>query len=254
MCAKGLRAESTVRLDRRFSCFSSRGLPARLPNATGSELNGCARTTHPGRFTESRASPASVGARFHEERHIFSRRERFFVFTKKRSLTRSLAHPPRAQSVSAYFEYDGTASLDEPAFVHLQFITWIDCNGIGDENERSARCMCVTLRVSTTSSAVAYARAVHLPTASLLAARRLMLEAHEDDTLRVGAGSSASSRKNTGASVARIEKCVSRVAEAFSAGADSSPAPFPEALVPFAEAMYHLRRGPMLGVGFGHDD
>lgn len=136
--------------------------------------------------------------------------------------------------------------------MHLQFITWIDCNGIGDENERSARC--VTLRVSTTSSAVAYARAVHLPTASLLAARRLVLEAHEDDTLRVGAGSSASSRKNTGASVARIEKCVSRVAEAFSAGADSSPAPFPEALVPFAEAMYHLRRGPMLGVGFGHDD
>lgn len=131
--------------------------------------------------------------------------------------------------------------------MHLQFITWI-----GDENERSARC--VTLRVSTTSSAVAYARAVHLPTASLLAARRLVLEAHEDDTLRVGAGSSASSRKNTGASVARIEKCVSRVAEAFSAGADSSPAPFPEALVPFAEAMYHLRRGPMLGVGFGHDD
>jgi hypothetical protein len=94
MCAEGLRAESTVRLDRRFSCFSSRGLPARLPNATGSELNGCARTTHPGRFTESRASPASVGARFHEERHIFSRRKRFFVNAAKCSLTRSLAHPP----------------------------------------------------------------------------------------------------------------------------------------------------------------
>lgn len=74
--------------------FSSRGLPARLPNATGSELNGCARTTHPGRFTESRASPTSVGARFHEERHIFSRRdatrrgrkrtEAFFFFLTRR--------------------------------------------------------------------------------------------------------------------------------------------------------------------------
>ena len=117
----------------------------------------------------------------------------------------------------------------------------------------SARC--VTLRAPTTSSAVAYARAVHAPTASLLAARRLVLEAHQDDTCRVGAGSSASSRKNTGASVARIKKCVSRVAEAFSGESfSSSPAPFPEALVPFAEAMYHLRRGPMLGVGFGHDD
>ena len=184
-------------------------------------------------------------------------RIRFFFFdAARRSLTRSLAHPPpRAQSVSAYFEYDGTASLDEPAFVHLQFITWIDGNGNGngDENERSARC--VTLRAPTTSSAVAYARAVHAPTASLLAARRLVLEAHQDDTRRVGAGSSASSRKNTGASVARIEKCVSRVAEAFSGESfSSSPAPFPEALVPFAEAMYHLRRGPMLGVGFGHDD
>ena len=41
--------------------------------------------------------------------------------------------------------------------MHLQFITFK--NGTGDE--RAARC--VTLRVSTTSSAVAYARAVHAP-------------------------------------------------------------------------------------------
>ena len=47
----------------------------------------------------------------------------------------------------------------------------------------------------------------------------------------------------------RIEKCVARVAEAF--GAEAA---FPEALVAFAEAMYHLRRGPMFGRGFGHDD
>ena len=54
----------------RFFVFVARGLPARLPKTTGSELNGCARTTHPGRFTESRASSTSVGAWFHEERHI----------------------------------------------------------------------------------------------------------------------------------------------------------------------------------------
>ena len=54
----------------RFFVFVARGLPARLPKTTGSELNGCARTTYPGRFTESRASSTSVGAWFHEERHI----------------------------------------------------------------------------------------------------------------------------------------------------------------------------------------
>ena len=123
--------------------------------------------------------------------------------------------------------------------MYLQFITLK--NGTGDE--RVARC--VTLRVSTTSSAVAYARAVHTPTASLLAARLMVLEAHQDDARNAPGMRSSRTRDQS----RRIEKCVARVAEAF--GAEAA---FPEALVAFAEAMYHLRRGPMFGRGFGHDD
>ena len=123
--------------------------------------------------------------------------------------------------------------------MHLQFITFK--NGTGDE--RAARC--VTLRVSTTSSAVAYARAVHAPTASLLAARLMVLEAHRDDARNAPVMRSSRTRDQS----RRIEKRVARVAEAF--GAEAA---FPEALVGFAEAMYHLRRGPMFGRGFGHDD
>ena len=145
----------------------------------------------------------------------------------------------RAQSVSAIFEYDYAASLDAPAFVHLQFISWID--GVGDW--RAARC--VTLRVATTSSAVAYARAVHAPTASLLAARLLVVEALREEARRPGTSASRLRRRCD----ARVEKRVASVAEAFDAGGA-----FPEPLVAFAEAMYHLRRGPMFGRGFGHDD
>ena len=123
--------------------------------------------------------------------------------------------------------------------MYLQFITLQ--NGTGDE--RAARC--VTLRVSTTSSAVAYARAVHTPTASLLAARLMVLEAHRDDARNAPGMRSSRTRDQS----RRIEKRVARVAEAF--GAEAA---FPEALVAFAEAMYHLRRGPMFGRGFGHDD
>ena len=123
--------------------------------------------------------------------------------------------------------------------MYLQFITLQ--NGTGDE--RAARC--VTLRVSTTSSAVAYARAVHAPTASLLAARLMVLEAHRDDARNAPVMRSSRTRDQS----RRIEKRVARVAEAF--GAEAA---FPEALVGFAEAMYHLRRGPMFGRGFGHDD
>ena len=98
--------------------------------------------------------------------------------------------------------------------MHLQFIAWID--GTGDW--RAARC--VTLRVSTTSSAVAYARAVHAPTASLLAARRLVLEAHQEEARRPGTRASRARRQSD----SRIEKRVARVAEAFDTGSA-----FPEA-------------------------
>ena len=114
----------------------------------------------------------------------------------------------RAQSVSAIFEYDYAASLDAPAFVHLQFISWID--GVGDW--RAARC--VTLRVATTSSAVAYARAVHAPTASLLAARLLVVEALREEARRPGTSASRLRRRCD----ARVEKRVASVAEAFDAG------------------------------------
>ena len=122
--------------------------------------------------------------------------------------------------------------------MYLQFIT------LKNGTRRAPPAPCVTLRVSTTSS--------RWPTRAPCTRRRRRSRgatygARGTPGRRAKRARMRSSR--TRDQSRRIEKCVARVAEAF--GAEAA---FPEALVAFAEAMYHLRRGPMFGRGFGHDD
>jgi hypothetical protein len=140
-----------------------------------------------------------------------------------------------------FFEYlddvDEDPSRDQ--HVYLQFVLWRDDASGG----RVARCM--TRRVPTTSSNVAYLRAVRPDVAALLAAKKAALDAQSP---AVGPAEAAD----------RVEARVLDVADVFSPlPSDAEPAllhPFPEELSPFAEAMYHLLRGPMLGRVAGHED
>jgi hypothetical protein len=68
-----------------------------------------------------------------------------------------------------FFEY----TEDLPAnFVYVQFVLWTSS---GPGAARVARCM--TRRLPTTGSQRAYLRAVHAPTAALLAAKKVALDA-----------------------------------------------------------------------------
>ena len=215
---------------------TARGLPARLPSTTGSELNGCARVTYPGRFTESCASPTFVGAWFHEERYS----NLFFasvIFILSLDISTDLfSFNTHTQSVSVFFEYDSDTLFEENKFMFLQCIVWVDT-----ESTRVAKC--ATVRVPITASRVAYARAIDVPVASLLAAKKTVLDVQK-----------TKSAKSAEIVSKWIEHRVRDVARCFSGDAGSKNTPFPEDLARFALSMYHLRRGPMLGHGFGHED
>ena len=141
------------------------------------------------------------------------------------------------QGVAVYFEYTEDLPAD---FVYVQFVLWFSTSsGAG-----VARCM--TRRLPTTGSQRAYLRAVDGSVAAILAAKKAALDAQSP---AVGPAEA----------VDRVEARMLDVAEVF------SPAPedveevtllheFPEELSSFAEAMYHMLRGPMLGRMLGHED
>jgi len=138
---------------------------------------------------------------------------------------------------------------DLPAdFVYLQFVVW-HCRPTG---ERVARCM--TRRVPTTGSQRAYLRAVDAPVAALLAAKKAALDAQE------GGGGVGPAE-----AVDRLEARLLDVADVFAPAANDAAEggggggaallrEFPEELSGFAEALYHMLRGPMLGRLLGHED
>lgn len=106
-----------------------------------------------------------------------------------------------------------------------------------------ARCM--TRRLPTTGSQRAYLRAVDSSVAAILAAKKAALDAQSP---AIGPAEA----------VDRLEARLLDVAEVFCPPAeDAEPSllrAFPEELSGFAEAMYHMLRGPMLGRLLGHED
>ena len=194
---------------------------------------------------------------------LFSLEPRLSRTTIRSSLTRFvffvgilLPH----QGVVVFFEYDG----DLPgSFAPFQFVLWRDEPDLdGSSPRRSARC--VTLRVPTTPSDAAYLRAVDGELAAVLAAKKAALDASDARTGAALAADVAEARvvdvADAFESVAAAEAASAEAASAEAASASASAASdrglraFPSALAPFAEAMYHLVRGPMLGRVMGHED
>lgn len=103
----------------------------------------------------------------------------------------------------------------------------------------------MTRRLPTTGSQRAYLRAVDGSVAAILAAKKAALDAQCAATGPLEA-------------VDRLEARMLDIAEVFSPiPEDAAPTllrDFPEELSSFAEAMYHLLRGPMLGRLLGHED
>ena len=117
----------------------------------------------------------------------------------------------------------------------------------------------MTLRVPTTPSDAAYLRAVDGELAAVLAAKKAALDASDARTGAALAADVAEARvvdvADAFESVAAAEAAEAAAASASSAAAsDRGLRAFPSALTPFAEAMYHLVRGPMLGRVMGHED
>ena len=117
----------------------------------------------------------------------------------------------------------------------------------------------MTLRVPTTPSDAAYLRAVDGELAAVLAAKKAALDASDARTGAALAADVAEARV-VGVEDAFESVAAAEAAEAASASASAAAASdrglraFPSALAPFAEAMYHLVRGPMLGRVMGHED
>jgi hypothetical protein len=180
------------------------------------------------------------------------------------------------QGVVVFFEYDedlpGAALEGGGGFAPFQFVLWRDeepnpgaLSAAGSSPRRSARC--VTLRVPTTPSDAAYLRAVDGELAAVLAAKKAALDASDARTGAALAADVAEARvvdvADAFESVAAAEAAAGAnhanhaggVASANAAAAsDRGLRAFPSALAPFAEAMYHLGRGPMLGRVMGHED
>ena len=134
-----------------------------------------------------------------------------------------------------FLEYAGDV---EASHVHVQFVAWFP----SPEGGRVARCM--TRRIPVAPSMPAYLRGVDSSVAAVLAAKKAALDAQSD------AVGPKEARK-------RVEARVLDVADVFAprdADGGSLHDPFPRELGDFAEAMYHLLRGPMLGTLAGHED
>ena len=109
----------------------------------------------------------------------------------------------------------------------------------------------MTLRVPTTPSDAAYLRAVDGELAAVLAAKKAALDASD---ARTGAALAADVAEARVVDVADAFESVAAAEAAAAAASDRGLRAFPSALTPFAEAMYHLVRGPMLGRVMGHED
>ena len=134
-----------------------------------------------------------------------------------------------------FLEYAGDV---EASHVHVQFVAWFP----SPEGGRVARCM--TRRIPVAPSMPAYLRGVDSSVSAVLAAKKAALDAQSD------AVGPKEARK-------RVEARVLDVADVFAprdADGGSLHDPFPRELGDFAEAMYHLLRGPMLGTLAGHED
>ena len=102
----------------------------------------------------------------------------------------------------------------------------------------------MTRRIPVAPSMPAYLRGVDSSVAAVLAAKKTALDAQSD---AVGPKEACK----------RVEARVLDVADVFArrdADGGSLHDPFPRELGDFAEAMYHLLRGPMLGTLAGHED
>ena len=127
-----------------------------------------------------------------------------------------------------FLEYAGDV---EASHVHVQFVAWFP----SPEGGRVARCM--TRRIPVAPSMPAYLRGVDSSVAAVLAAKKAALDAQSD---AVGPKEACK----------RVEARVLDVADVFAqrdADGGLLHDPFPRELGDFAEAMYHLLRGPMLG-------
>jgi hypothetical protein len=214
-------------------CVSPQGVDtSSLPQiATGFELN--FRATLTLRFTESRvwSSPLAHGFIVNATPETTLRSTR----TSYTSTILTLHISQTSQSVAVFLEYAGDV---EASHVHLQFVAWFPSK----EGGRVARCM--TRRLPVAPSKPAYLRGVDSSVAAILAAKKAALDAQ----------SGAVGPKEA---CARVEARVLDVADVFTPRVPDSGVlhdPFPRELGAFAEAMYHLLRGPMLGTLAGHED
>ncbi|KAK9807565.1 hypothetical protein WJX72_002839 [[Myrmecia] bisecta] len=162
---------------------------------------------------------------------------------------RQLSALERGQGVGVCLETSGTWGA-ETSYVYLQvLLRWTAADGSSVQR-------IVTRRLRVIASPAAFLEGLNAPTAALLLAKGVVLEAQRSGA-DVNRAKAASLQRSIGKHLRHV---VSRLGKA-----ESLPPPgwlarspqlwrLPVELRPLAEALYQLQRGPMLGVVVGHPD